>query len=203
MCAQFSVVCPCAHLLPFKSLLSSGEPFWSGHKKFPVAVEYDSSDELHVAYVQSAANLFACMLKVHPDKHPSEQNKLFPDRWMAPYRDSTWLNNIVAKLETPAYHRGAVADLDEETAGEDVDDAELVDELEDMLKEMEAVASAIAELQVEPLDFEKDDDDNFHIDFIAACANLRAINYRIPTTTRHKCKVRSEEHESWCRGVRG
>jgi hypothetical protein len=26
-------------------------------------------------------------------------------------------------------------------------------------------------------EFEKDDDSNFHIDFICACANIRALNY--------------------------
>lgn len=29
-------------------------------------------------------------------------------------------------------------------------------------------------------EFEKDDDTNFHIDFINAAANLRARNYKIP-----------------------
>merc|ERR1711939_1194733 len=41
----------------------------------------------------------------------------------------------------------------------------------------------------EPADFEKDDDDNFHIDFVAACSNLRAINYRIPEAPREKAKM--------------
>ena len=40
-----------------------------------------------------------------------------------------------------------------------------------------------------PADFEKDDDDNFHIDFITACSNLRAFNYQIPAAPRDKCKV--------------
>ena len=31
--------------------------------------------------------------------------------------------------------------------------------------------------------------DNFHIDFIAACSNLRAINYRIPEAPREKAKM--------------
>jgi len=31
-----------------------------------------------------------------------------------------------------------------------------------------------------PIEFEKDDDSNFHIDFIHAASNLRARNYKIP-----------------------
>ena len=40
-----------------------------------------------------------------------------------------------------------------------------------------------------PADFEKDDDSNFHIDFINACANLRARNYKIPECDRNKTKM--------------
>ena len=38
-------------------------------------------------------------------------------------------------------------------------------------------------------DFEKDDDTNFHIDFINAAANLRARNYKIPECDRQKTKM--------------
>ena len=38
------------------------------------------------------------------------------------------------------------------------------------------------------IEFEKDDDSNFHIDFIAATANLRARNYKIPEVDRFKVK---------------
>jgi ubiquitin-activating enzyme E1 len=37
-------------------------------------------------------------------------------------------------------------------------------------------------------EFEKDDDRNNHIDFVAAAANLRALNYRIDTETRLEIK---------------
>jgi len=40
-----------------------------------------------------------------------------------------------------------------------------------------------------PAEFEKDDDKNFHIDFINACANLRATNYDIKNCDRQKTKM--------------
>jgi ubiquitin-activating enzyme E1 len=38
------------------------------------------------------------------------------------------------------------------------------------------------------VDFEKDDDTNYHIDFITAASNLRAENYKIEQADRHKTK---------------
>merc|ERR1719428_3566 len=40
-----------------------------------------------------------------------------------------------------------------------------------------------------PAEFEKDVDTNFHISFIAASANLRARNYKIPEADWHKVKM--------------
>ena len=38
-------------------------------------------------------------------------------------------------------------------------------------------------------EFEKDDDSNFHIDFINSCSNLRARNYKITESDRNQTKM--------------
>ena len=43
--------------------------------------------------------------------------------------------------------------------------------------------------KIQATEFEKDDDTNFHIDFIHAVANLRARNYNIPECDRTKSKL--------------
>lgn len=40
-----------------------------------------------------------------------------------------------------------------------------------------------------PINFEKDDNTNFHMDFIVAASNLRAENSNIPPADRHKSKL--------------
>ena len=48
--------------------------------------------------------------------------------------------------------------------------------------QLDAIATALPEpaglSKLCPVEFEKDDDSNFHMDFITACSNLRASNYR-------------------------
>jgi len=46
----------------------------------------------------------------------------------------------------------------------------------------------LAGFRLVPVEFEKDDDTNHHIDFITAASNLRAENYEIPQADRHKTK---------------
>lgn len=43
--------------------------------------------------------------------------------------------------------------------------------------------------KVNVVEFEKDEDSNFHIDFISSTANLRARNYKITEANRFKIKM--------------
>jgi len=168
-----------------------GGDFWKGHKKFPVAAAYDPNNEDHVQFVMSTTNLIASMIKIHPAKHTSELNKA-DERWMKEYRQTEWLSGVIASLETPAYVGSKVDDLDENSKPGNVEASDPDEEfntLEGILKDLEGLAGATTSERFEPADFEKDDDDNFHIDFVTACANMRAANYKIPLATRHKCKM--------------
>lgn len=45
------------------------------------------------------------------------------------------------------------------------------------------------DFKINMVEFEKDDDTNGHIDFMTACANLRARNYKIKEAPRYKIKL--------------
>ena len=49
--------------------------------------------------------------------------------------------------------------------------------------------TSLAGFRLAPVDFEKDDDSNHHIDFITCASNLRAANYGITQADRHKTKL--------------
>ncbi len=61
------------------------------------------------------------------------------------------------------------------------------DDLEDLPSKLPS-PSSLAGYRLTPVEFEKDDDTNHHIDFITAASNLRATNYAIGVADRHTTK---------------
>ncbi|MGH0161978.1 UNVERIFIED_CONTAM: hypothetical protein FKN15_042376 [Acipenser sinensis] len=57
------------------------------------------------------------------------------------------------------------------------------------LKSLLPKSDCLSKFKLTAIDFEKDDDTNFHMDFIVAASNLRAENYDIPPADRHKSKL--------------
>ena len=60
-------------------------------------------------------------------------------------------------------------------------------DLNDLIAKLPA-PSSLAGYRLNPVEFEKDDDTNHHIDFITAASNLRAMNYGINPADRHTTK---------------
>uniref|UniRef100_A0A671UPU5 E1 ubiquitin-activating enzyme n=1 Tax=Sparus aurata TaxID=8175 RepID=A0A671UPU5_SPAAU len=129
--------------------IDSGAPFWSGPKRCPHALDFSTSNELHMDYVMAAANLYA-------------QTYGLPGS-----SDRAGVIKILHMLNGPLF----------------IDDSRL-EELKTQLPSAETFQFKLC-----PIDFEKDDDTNFHMDFIVAASNLRAENYDIPPTDRHKSKL--------------
>lgn len=177
------------HNFPEDHLTNSGEKFWSGAKRFPHAVEeFDPQDPLHLNFVRATANILAVCygIQVPPEEHLVSVDS----EWRDPATYEALAREITLPEWKPSDEKIA-ADADEVKRQEeekvknssDSDREELVQ----LLHELETMD--LTGLSFEPADFEKDQDLNFHIDFIYAASNLRALNYRIRQASRHKCKM--------------
>ena len=184
---------------PADKTLDDGRLFWSPPKKFPTAISLALEDEDGVVFnfVRAAANLYAVAFGIQPLPMDGVMSESSPAPAGAEVDAQGRWNTFVpvghawrsrSKIATAAARgdRGQLllplalpdgADEDEGVLRDAVRKACTLDELKAMESELQAA------------DFEKDLDLNFHIDFIAAAANLRAMNYGIKPGTRHKCKM--------------
>lgn len=158
---------------PQDQLTASGQPFWSGPKRCPKPLEFSIDDPLHVDYVFAAANLKA---EVYGIPHNRNREDVV---------------EMVQKVVVPEFVpksgvKIAVTDAQLQMAnGSGNVDNDRIGQLQRDLPSQEQLNS----LKIVPLDFEKDDDSNFHMDFIVAASNLRATNYGINPADRHTSKL--------------
>lgn len=182
VCVQFAVlefqdkfhdsISQLLHTFPVDHVTSEGTKFWSGPKRAPCAIKFTASDDLHIDFIMAAANLYAANLGM-------PQN-----------RDRSKIVQIATAIKVPDFKpremKIKVDDKDTTREGCEDDDQKV----KTLLSEMAELGKQLkAEKSLEPAEFEKDDDSNFHIHFISASANLRARNYKIPEADFHKVKM--------------
>ncbi|XP_067683201.1 ubiquitin-like modifier-activating enzyme 1 [Haliotis asinina] len=157
---------------PADQVTSSGALFWSGHKRCPHPITFDAENSLHLDYIVACANLRAEMYGLKQ------------------VRDRQTVKDLVSKVVVPEFKpkSGVKIDVTDAEAQSRQQDAFDQDQLEAMVKALPS-ADSFKGINLLPIEFEKDDDTNFHMDFIVAASNLRAENYDIPPADRHKSKL--------------
>jgi ubiquitin-activating enzyme E1 len=158
---------------PVDSVTSSGTPFWSGPKRAPTPIDFDSGNALHLDFVWAAANLRAFIYSIPVAGGCGSALKAICDGVELPaFTPKSGVKIAANESEVASSAGSASASADNE-----------VDTLISRIKRSRPIGNL---LRVH--EFEKDDDSNFHIDFVAACSNLRATNYEITPTDRHHVK---------------
>lgn len=155
---------------------SSGEPFWSGAKRAPKPLVFDINNEEHFNFVVGAANLRAFNYGLKGDVGtPDKQfyKKVIDEVKIEPFKARSDI-----KIQ--------VNDDDPDPNANSGNNAEN-DELNQLIQSLPQ-PSTLAGYRLTPVEFEKDDDSNHHIEFITAASNARALNYQIETADRQKTK---------------
>ena len=169
-----------------------GSDFWVGSKRLPHPIRFNPNDELCLTYVIKFVQILSHSLGLSLTKE-----ELSPDN----------IKNICSNITVPEYiktdvkidlnaeenkphpvdlQQNAVNILTEKESPEQIQARKEVDEI---MKELDGIKREKYDAKkISPEEFEKDHDENGHIDFIHASANLRARNYTIDECDRNKTK---------------
>ena len=162
---------------PRDSKTSTGQPFWSGPKRAPTPLKFDSTNPTHIGFIVAAANLHAFNYGIK-----------------SPGADKGYYRKIVDNMIIPEFSPSSSikiqADDNDPDPNAQAQGSSSLDENSEIQRLVESLPSpkSLAGFRLTPVEFEKDDDTNHHIDFITAASNLRADNYEIPQADRHKTK---------------
>ena len=165
-----------------------GKLFWSGSKKLPHNIPYDPNNDLCFLFVKRYSTIIsrALGLNVKADKLSDE-----------------YIRKISSKVKIPKFEPKTVKiDLSENNNNSEINNLNqrgeiITSDLEKDEKKCEEIFEELLKIKrnnidvskIKPEEFEKDHDENGHIDFIHASSNLRARNYDITECDRPTTKM--------------
>jgi len=160
------------HTFPEDHLTAEGQRFWSGPKRAPHPISFDANDPLHLKFIQACANVLASCVSVPMNRDIDVVRRNAEKVQIKPF--------------APKSMKIKVNDQDTTQEGAD-EDADVVERLAAELALISPSPDTAA--RIAPTEFEKDDDANFHVAFMAGAANLRARNYKIHEADDLKVKM--------------
>jgi ubiquitin-activating enzyme E1 len=168
------------HNFPLDYVDSNGTPFWSGAKRPPKPIEFDPNNELHLDFIVAATFLRAYTLGIIKDEHKPAD---LPAK-------REYIRKVAASVKVPEFVPKKVKITTDERVTKEPDrDLTTEDDMkmEEIMKRLPHPSKV--PFRMNKIEFEKDDDTNFHIDVIHAAANLRATAYGIKTVERLQSKL--------------
>ena len=160
---------------PLNHTLNDGSLFWASPKRPPTPIDFDPNDPSHFAFVYKFALLWATVWQIGDITHDADQIKSFISSTPLP----SFIPKDDVEIETD---ENAKKKDKEEKFSDDIMKHYLHHTIEFFLHHNKS------DLKINPIEFEKDDDRNHHIDFITAAANLRARCYSIKEVDRLEVK---------------
>ncbi|ANB14591.1 E1 ubiquitin-activating protein UBA1 [Sugiyamaella lignohabitans] len=157
---------------PKDAVTSTGTPFWSGPKRAPTPLKFDINNEDHFNFIVAGANLHAFNYGLKSDVSTREE-----------------YTRVLQTISVPEFKPRSGVSI-QANDNDPVPEANLGDDQDEIQKLAQSLPppASLAGFRLIPVEFEKDDDTNYHIDFITAGSNLRALNYGIDPADKSKTK---------------
>lgn len=175
------------HVYPLDKKLENGNLFWTLPKRPPTEVVFDPENESHAAFIGALACLRAvtCNIKL-PDNARELQTKLQISQQATGVKVKEFVPSDKKAQELKAQADKSKTDpanadnKPEKANAMDMSKDEIAKSLLAIVKERVGdLETAREQLKVTPQEFEKDADENFHVDVLAAMTNCRASNYKL------------------------
>ena len=144
---------------PIDSQTTEGALFWSGTKKCPKPLVFNTDDENHVGYIHSYARIWANIFCIEK-------------------KDIKYTRNVLTTVDASVTRKIYEENKEQHTKQQYIK--------QQYIKQHTKMNGP--ETRIVPENFEKDDDANYHIDFITYASNMRALNYDIGVADRHTTK---------------
>uniref|UniRef100_A0A8C6L3Q1 Ubiquitin-like modifier-activating enzyme 6 n=1 Tax=Nothobranchius furzeri TaxID=105023 RepID=A0A8C6L3Q1_NOTFU len=167
------------HSFPLETRLKDGSLFWQSPKRPPTPIEFDLKDPLHFSFIISTARLFADIYNIsYSVKDLSEEavSKILSGVKIPEYRPSEKCIETDESAKKPDQLKMPLSSEEEREA---------ITQLEQAITSNKTTPDG---LHMSSLQFEKDDDNNGHIDFVTSASSLRARMYSIEPADRLKTK---------------
>ncbi len=161
-------------LFPPDCLNKEGNLFWSSPKRPPIPIPFDKTNQDHVNFVLSTIKILHQMIPLQELANKQVVKQILNSMKIVRKKVNTNTQDK-AKLLDNSYNEEASDDDGQRVMN-------VVSKILELMKKND-------KLLVKEVEFEKDDDQNGHIDFITFFSNFRALNYSIPIAPRHKIKL--------------
>lgn len=167
---------------PLDHKLENGNLFWTLPKRPPNIVSFDPKDEVHMSFVAACACLRAITCNVSLPKDAREPHKKAS---IASKASMCKIKEFIdsekkSQLLKEQGDKGKDAQNDKQQSLDSSDKEALAKDFMSHIKQRVGdLAKAKELLRCYPQEFEKDVDENFHIDVLYAMTNCRALNYSL------------------------
>jgi ubiquitin-activating enzyme E1 len=152
------------HSYPEDHVTKEGTPFWSGHRRAPTPLQYDPNNEYHAEFILQSSTIIARIYGIQPTGNPIQ---------------------MAAQLDFPNW---SPPNVQVQINADNQNQPREVITIETTLKLNQELIPFKNRSLVKPEVFEKDNETNGHIGFVAAASNLRALNYKIKPETQLEIK---------------
>ncbi|CAF0884359.1 unnamed protein product [Brachionus calyciflorus] len=159
------------NMYPSDHLMSDGSPFWKLPKRQPTPVMFDITDELHLDFVSSLARLLS-------EVYGCDKNY-----------NRDFLIETLKSSKVPEWQpRNKHIETDESKKKSDDNQQSKELSFSQCIQIIQDFNLKNKKLKLEFINFEKDNDQNGHIDFIHATSNLRARMYGLENADKLQVK---------------